>query len=145
MVEVEKLLTEEMKSLAEELKTLNKGTEEYDKVLAEMSKLSGVSVDVFKAVLAEKEQAARMELERDKHYLAERSQDEKQRLDEAEYKSRKNDRWANFGAQVGTASGWMLIYVLCYIIGLLFEEEGTVRSQFFRNLANKIPGFSRKG
>lgn len=140
MEELRKLLTEELKAEIEHLSTLEKGSEAHLKAVAAIEKLYGMTIDDLKAELAKDEQLARQELERDKHYLAERTHDEQRYLDEAEYKSRKRDRWANFGLQAALGLGGLGLYTILFLMGIRFEEEGTIRSNFVRNLTSKMPG-----
>lgn len=143
MDEFRKVLTEEMIAEIKHLANMEKGTEAHSKAVADIAKLYGMSIDELKAKLAEQEQIHRQELERDKHYLAERTHDEQKRLDEAEHKSRKSERWSNFGLQAALGVGNIALTLALFLLGIDFEREGTIRSTFVRNLISKAPGFKK--
>ena len=143
MDEFREVLTKEMIAEIQHLANMEKGTEAHAKAVADIAKLYGMSVDDLKTKLAEQELIHRSELERDKHYLAERSHDEQKRLDEAEFKSKRNERRVNLGLQAAFGFGNMALTLALFLLGIDFEREGTIRSTFLRNLISKAPGFKK--
>lgn len=67
----------------------------------------------------------------------------RERIDEmdvkhAQLKSQSVDRWLNMGLQIGLTLGGWLMYDIWNRRGFKFEETGTVRSPWTRNLISRM-------
>ena len=149
-VEIKELLGEEIKSLIEELSSLEKGSEEYSKVAESLNKLYRLKIEDDKNEIDEEEKYNRRSMDNEQSVIDAELKDKqidtdadihKRELEVKDKQLREQswDRWVNVGLQLTLAGFGFATYRYLYLKGLKFEETGSVASQHVRNLCSRMP------
>lgn len=138
MDETKNLLTEEINTLFEKLKTLDAASDEYKKVTDRIETLHKLMMDEVKTDAAHQEHLDRHELERDKHFLDSQSQDDDRRLKEAQYKLQKGIQIATIAVSVGTVIAKIISNHVAHTRGLKFEIDNSIFSKHNGIFFNKL-------
>lgn len=113
MDDIKHLLDAAIVAEFEKLSSMEAGSEGKAKATEDLAKLYKLRIDEIKA--------------------------ENERKDKkAQRKDLKHDRWTDFGLQLGLTAGGWLFYYICLHKGLKFEETGTIRSPWIRNVVSRM-------
>ncbi len=126
--------------MTEEL--LRKLEEETLRELDYAEKLKTLESDAYEQIMEQVRENCKLlnetEKEADAEYNALEDMKFKKEAKASDYVEHRKDRWVN--AAIGAAGIVipLVAYGFMFKLGLTFEEEGTITSQFFKNLLNRF-------